>query len=145
MFLDLLKTFSGIVSYDSQAAGISGAALSLTGIFGALMFSILVDKTKKYKLILFIVVTGSSVLGLVLAVVVIWLPNSDIALYTISALFGFFAWSGAGIIMELVAVISFPIPEVRLVHKNHFYPSHPFHLHRATLGSFVNKFTLCRR
>ena len=95
-----------------------GTILVLIGMFGAMLFGWLADRTRAYKTLIIICIVFSFLPSVVFAIV-FWLYQrgdmgpwlSSVLLYAAGALMGFFMTALLPLCMDLSVEITFPLPE----------------------------------
>ncbi|KAJ9580077.1 hypothetical protein L9F63_004269 [Diploptera punctata] len=98
-------------SYEDseEFGGRIGATVVAAGLVGSIAFGIILDKTRKYRLVTFIVY-ALSFLGMV-AVTYTLPTKSEAAVYSTSAIFGFFLVAYMSIAYDLAVEVTYPEPE----------------------------------
>ncbi|XP_028272850.1 solute carrier family 49 member A3 [Parambassis ranga] len=109
-FSTLLEQILCVKGYTNDFAGLCGALFIIFGTFGAALFGLYVDKTKKFIEVSKINMSFTSLAGIAFSVVAL-MPQQKVAVAATCSLFGFFGFSIFPVVMELSVECSYPVGE----------------------------------
>nr|XP_057920307.1 solute carrier family 49 member A3 [Doryrhamphus excisus] len=109
-FSTLLDQILCVQGYTNDFAGLCAAIFIVSGIVGAGLLGLYVDKTKKFMEAIKVNTSLSTLVACIFAVVCL-MQDQKAAVATICALFGFFGFSTYPPFMEMSVEVSYPVGE----------------------------------
>ncbi|XP_077588503.1 solute carrier family 49 member A3 [Stigmatopora nigra] len=109
-FSTLLEQILCVQGYTNDFAGLCGALFILSGIVGAALLGLLVDKSKRFMEAIKINMSLSTLAGIAFSVVCL-MQRQNVAVAAACSLFGFFGFSIYPVAMELSLECSYPVGE----------------------------------
>ncbi|XP_068181045.1 solute carrier family 49 member A3 isoform X2 [Antennarius striatus] len=109
-FSTLLEQILCVRGYSNDFVGLCGALFIVFGVVGAGLVGVYVDKTKKFMEVIKVNFSLSA-LACIAFSVVSQVPHQNVAVATVSSLFGLFGFSIYPVAMELSVECSYPVGE----------------------------------